>query len=283
MRNWLAVGVVGVVSGVFLGGFTGGCSSSSPPASVATYCAEVAQTECGPVVGLCTGVNESACESAVEANCNASAEAAQKSGRTFQAGNVGACITALNSVYSTLNPNSLSVLSWQRLNGTCGTANPCPGSPNDICQQVFQGTTPTDDACTVNYDCTSGDICGSNNTCGPEADKSLNQGCDDPGDLCAQGTVCAQNPGTTVFVCTEGGQVSDSCTADLPCGTGAECLKGKCVALGQENAPCASNADCDAANPDAAFCDTSGTKPVCTAGYDFGNGAPDCSAFGGAK
>jgi hypothetical protein len=279
MRNWLAVGVVGVFSAIIVGG----CSSSPPPATVSDYCQQVAQTECPPVVSVCAGLSETTCEASVAASCNANAATAEKAGRQFQSGQVGACISALNGVFTQLDPTRQSILDWQLLNGSCGTAAPCSGSPNDTCERVFQGVTADNVACTSTYDCTSSSICGSAGSCGPESDKQLSQGCSDPGDLCTSGTVCSKEPGQASVVCTMGIPVGSSCSATNPCATNAECKAGKCVALGEEGSPCTSNADCDPTSPTAAFCDTSQKKPVCAAGYSFGTGAADCSAFGGAK
>jgi len=241
----------------------------------------VAQAECPPVVGVCAGLAEASCEAAVEVTCNANAVAAQRQGRTFQSNAVSACVSALDSVFSALS-GTLEVR-WQALNGTCGTTAPCAGSPNDICAQVFQGSTPSDDPCTSTYECTPGNVCGSAGACGPEADKQLNEGCADNGDVCEPGTVCSLEPGQKAAVCTMGMGVGDTCSDNLPCASTAECKAGRCVALGEEGSTCASNADCDPTAAMGSFCDTNVSKPICTLGYTFGTEAPDCSAFGGTK
>ncbi len=291
MRNWLAVGVVGIVStlGVVSGLGAGGCSSSAAPATVSSYCQQVAQTECPPIVALCSGLNEAACEASVESTCNANASAAESAGRTFQSGNVGACISALGSVYNTLSVTAVppvSAITWTELNGTCGTAAPCPNSVNDTCERVFQGTTANNVSCKSTYDCLPNSICGSAGACGPETDKQMGQPCSDPGDLCASGTVCSQQPGQAAFVCTAGVQVGGSCSTDAPCSTTAQCIKGKCVQLAEAGGECStdatsSNPACDPTSTTGDYCDTSGSKSICTYGLTFGNGGADCKSFGG--
>jgi len=272
MTRWLAVAVAFGVAG----SVSAGCSSSSPAPTPESFCTSLAQAECPPVLKLCVTNSESACESAIEAQCATMESDAEKTGRQFNSNAVAGCIGAITAAFGSLNPSGGGNLPWVTLNGNSTSSAPASGSPNDACAQVYQGTVAADLGCTSNYDCTSGNICGSNGTCGPEADKTSGQGCADPGDLCTGGTVCTQQG--KVFVCAPGAQVGQSCSSNTPCATTAECVKGKCVALGSPGSKCSSNADC--LPGEDGFCDTSGNG-VCAAGYFLGNGAPDCKAFGG--
>ncbi len=270
MRNWLAVGlVVGMVGSV-----AAGCSSSSSPMNVTTFCQQLAAAECPPVVALCLKLGETTCETAVEATCNANATASQKAGRTFVPGNVQACISAVQGAYAGLT-QSAQTLQWTTLNGSSDTGAPASGSPNDLCQRVFQGTVATDGDCKSTYDCAGSNICGENGTCGQETDQTANGGCGNAGDLCTAGTVCTQQGRD--FVCTQGAAVGASCSATTPCVASAQCKSGKCVALGGKGASCTSNADCDPTGS-YPFCDP-GYGYVCGSGYDFAN-ADECTDFG---
>jgi hypothetical protein len=274
MRNWLVVGVVVGVVGTVMGG----CSSSVGAGNVDTYCQEKAQAECPPVVSLCTEVSESACESARAAKCHADAITAQMADlRSFNPNNVAACLTAIQGAFSTLDPNSLSDLTWSKLNGTNGTLAPSPGSPNDACAQVFSGNVAMNGTCTTTYDCGGGNVCGSNGTCGPESQTGMNGGCGNAGDVCTDNTVCAQSG--KLFLCTSGASVGEKCDDLTPCSVESECKAGKCAQLSAVGGPCVTNADC---NPTQnSFCDTSLAHPACESSYQFGRGLTDCKAFGG--
>jgi hypothetical protein len=268
MRNWLAVGVVvGMV-----GSWAVGCSSSSPTMNVTTFCQQLAQAECRPVVKTCVSLNENTCETAVENTCSANATLYQNAGRTFNASAVQTCISAMESTYAQVSTNS-PILAWSALNGSNGTAAPASGSPNDLCELVFQGTKAANDPCTSTYDCTSGNVCGSNGLCGVESDKSAGQPCADPGDLCTGGTVCVASGKT--FLCS-GAKVGASCNSSTPCVISAQCQSGKCVQLGEKGSACTSNADCDPTGS-YPFCDPADN--LCYTGYDFANNS-ECTAFG---
>jgi hypothetical protein len=274
MRNWLVVGVVVGVVGTFMGG----CSSAVSAGNVDTYCQEKAQAECPPVVSLCSEVSESACESARNAQCQTDAVSAQTGDlRSFNANNVANCLTAIQGAFSTLDPNSLSDLTWTKLNGNGGTLAPSPGSPNDACAQVFSGNVAPNGNCTTSYDCANGNVCGATGTCGAEADKQAGDGCADPGELCTNNTVCTQQGRSSL--CTSGAPVGAKCDDLTPCSVASECKAGKCVQLSAVGGPCVTNADCDPTNN--SFCDTSLAHPSCETSYQFGRGLVDCKAFGG--
>lgn len=279
MRNWLAVGAVfGFVSAV-----VGGCSSSNGPATYEDFCAQKAQIVCPPVVGLCSTLPEATCEQTVTGQCEQQAATFVAANRAFTPNNVPNCLQALQVAYNGLNPNSRTVLSWTSLNGTGGTTAPTPGSPNDLCQQVFLGNVAADQPCSTSYDCASGNICGSNGLCGAETDRQKGDGCADPGDLCVDGTVCTAQGRTSI--CTGGALADEACSDLNPCSPSNECVDKKCKALAAPGQSCAANSDCDPkiqdGNVSDGFCDSSGTK-TCASGYTFGNGSPDCSAFGAA-
>ena len=276
MRFWLAVSLV--VAAV--GSAGGGCSSSTGPATVSAYCQQLATAECPSVFSVCASPPEATCESNVLSKCTAAATAAQLGGaRLFTPENVGACVAAMGTAFG-VSPGGTQFVTWNTLNGGSPTIAPGSGSPNDVCNQVFVGQQPPDANCRTSYDCASPNVCGANGVCGPLQTQSAGAGCSDPGDVCAEGTVCTAGP--KFSTCTAGAQVGEACTANTPCATTAECEAGKCVALSGEGDPCTTSADCSQENKGAfGFCDTSLSKPICTAGYSFGTEAPDCAKFGG--
>jgi hypothetical protein len=279
MRNWL---VVGVVVGV-VGAVAGGCSSSAPSGDYTTFCQQLAQAECPPVASVCAQPTAPQCEATVSAQCESAALALIQSGKrefTSDTNVVASCLSSIQSLFGNVSPGGSTFVTWANLNGSSSTDAPGSGSPNDLCNLVFAGTVPADQDCVTSYDCESPNVCGSNGSCGPAGDpKQAGEGCADPGDVCAPGTVCSLQG--SHFLCGSGQPVGASCSTNSPCATSAECVKGKCKALAGEGGECTSNADCDPTVPNSGFCDTSLSKPICTAGYSFATESPDCSGFKG--
>ena len=281
MRNWLAVGVVGVVSAM-VGVLGAGCSSNSPPATVNSFCQELATAECPSVEGVCATLSDTTCVDTVAAQCEANATGPAYADRAINSAAISACLSAVTGAFSSLNANNgVLGLAWTKLNGTSGTTSPAPGSPNDYCERVFQGTVALNGNCTTSYDCADGNICGSFGTCGPEHDVPLGNTCSDSGDLCENGSVCTQQGRD--YICTTGASVGQSCNAlTTPCSSNAQCKNGKCEALSESGGHCSSNADCDPtqqANGNYyGFCDVPNGS-ICTFGYTFGTNAVDCKDF----
>jgi hypothetical protein len=251
MNRWLAVGVVfGVV-----GSLSAGCSSSAAPITLSEFCQQKAQAECSYVVPVCSPLTQTACLSARAAVCTTDANNATSTGnRTFNPGNVGACLNAINAIYSALKFGQNTTLAYSGISG-----GPTDTSTVDyLCESVFQGQAPANATCTSDFDCTGGNVCtpanggAKTNVCAPLNAVSSGKPCGGAGDVCVSGSVCQPNS------------------------IGEYLCEPSSVVLGGVGAKCSSDADCDPTV--AGFCDTY-AKTGCQAGYSFGGGA-DCKAFG---
>ena len=255
MRNWLAVGVVFGVVGVS----SGGCSSGTPDLTPSDYCNQRAEAECNSaVVSLCE-VTQAACVSTRNASClnYAKSPVITNGSRVFNAGNVGACIQAINSAYGSLGPTD-TVIPYSSISGGPGNT----GTVDYLCDSVFQGAIHQNGTCTTDFDCAD-----SNNVCTPAIGNSkslvcapliqINDGqpCGGPGDVCPAGDSCQGPNSNGEYLC--------------------EAVAG--VTLGGQGAACTSDADCDPTK--AGFCDIY-NKTGCQANLEFATA--DCELYGKA-
>ncbi len=269
--------VVGFTLGA-LGMVAVACSSSSssnPYPNVTSFCAAVAQAEC-QVLPNCETASSSLtteCQTFRQSECEKGSIIVPFPGssaalsRTYTSANVKACLDALNGAFAPASAG-VNLISYDQLFGS--------GNLIATCEAVFAGNAANGAACTTTYDCTtSGDVCAvgagqTTGTCGTPTNKMLGDACADPTDVCTGSTYC--NP--TTLKCVPAKSVGQSCTTSTECGTSAQCSGGTCTALSGLNAPCASNADCQA----TFFCDVYGGGK-CEKTLLLGSSSPDCSGF----
>lgn len=261
MRNWLAVGVVFGVLGV-----ASGCSSSSGPATASDFCTQKAQAECQFVAesssgsGVCEGLTQGACETFRAGLCNTQAEQATSSGlRSYNPGNVAACLSVIGNTYDVLKFGSNTTLAYSGISGPEGDTS----TVDYICSQVFPGSVQANATCKASdgdADCANGNVCtpanGGSSTyvCAPPSQVADGAPCGSAGSVCPSGDICGKNTNGE-YICEPGGQV-----------------------LVGEGGKCTTDSDCDPTV--AGFCDIYNSTPgTCQPGYSFGGGK-DCEAFG---
>ncbi len=265
MRNWLAVGVVGVGLAM-VGSLVVGCSGATPVASLSDFCTQKATLECQYVAGtptspgVCAGLTSQTCISYRTNLCITDGESATASGqREFNPGNIKACLTAISTAYGDLTYPTDESLSYASISGGPGDTM----TVDYICESVFQGSVQSMGTCTSPYDCASPNVCTPANggakidVCAPLVQVADGDSCGGAGSVCVTGDDCVVDKSTGEYVC-------QASTANL----------------GGLNAPCKTDADCDPTV--AGFCDIYAPKPTCQAGYNFGLGY-DCQAYGGSK
>jgi len=261
MRNWLAVGVVGVVSAM-VGVFAAGCAGSTP-VSVSQFCNQKAEAECGYVVSVCgatDSLTQSACVSARTSDCLTDASNATSSGqRTFNPNNISACLNAITSAYGSLKQGVNETALYSDISGT-----PTDTTTADyLCESVFEGNITSGATCTSTFDCADSNVCTPSNggakvdVCAPLVNVADGASCGAAGSVCVSGDTCGVNKNTGEYLC----EVSSA-------------------TLGELGDACTTDADCDPSM--AGFCDIySPKKHTCQTGYQFGLGY-DCQAFGGS-
>jgi hypothetical protein len=276
MRNWLAVGVVSVVSAI-TGVLGVGCSSASP-VTQSEFCTQKAQAECGNgtgsgggVVGVCEGLTVETCVSARTTACLNETDVAIQNGRTLNPNNIPACLNAVSSAYGNLGFSTSQDVPYSAVGpATIALASAEDTSQSTVfytCESVYQGTIAANQACSSDFDCANGNVCTPSNggskvtVCAPAQQVADGASCSAAGSICQTGDVCAGPDKLGEYLC-----------------------QASSTQLGGMNAPCKSDLDCDPAM--AGFCDIYGVKGqggnTCQQGYQFGRGY-DCEAFGGTK
>jgi hypothetical protein len=241
------------------------CTSTAPDPypDVAAFCTAKAKAEC-QIASTCS-IDATTCENVRNGVCTTDANAAEASGtRSYNSGNVQACIDKINAVYPHQPIAAADLVG--------------PGSIQDKCERVFAGKVDKNQACTSDYDCISGRICsptvpgGTQLVCADVVMVAAGGFCSNPGSQCAAGTSCPAPPAGQAATCVTRGAM---CSATAPCPTGSTCMAGTCVA--GAGSTCASDADCGAA---AAYCDINASPPVCAIGlFTVSLGAQDCKAY----
>ena len=158
---------------------------------------------------------------------------------------------------------------------------PTLGDVAAICNKVVIGSAQTNSSCTTDNDCSGMLVCtayGSMNLCGPLTMKNKGDPCADPGDECTGDSYCSQTGGDAgAPLCIATPAIGQDCSANIPCGSSAHCVGGKCAARADLNATCASNDDCA-----SGYCDL--YPPVgCTMGLAFARGSDDCKGILGTS
>jgi hypothetical protein len=275
MRNWLAVGVVSVVSAI-TGVLGVGCSSAGP-VTQSEFCTQKAQAECGTggqtgggVVGVCDGLTTEACVSARTSTCIAETNVAIQNGRTLNPNNIPACLNAISSAYGNLGFNTSQDVPYTAVGpATIAIANVENTSQNTVfytCESVYEGNIQANQACTSSFDCANGNVCEPANggakayVCAPAINVADGESCGSAGSVCQTGDVCVVNK------------------------LGEYLCEASSASLGGRGDSCSSDLQCDPSS--AGFCDIYAPKGAngntCQLGYQFGLGY-DCEAFGGAK
>lgn len=264
MRNWLGIGAaIGFVTALPIA-----CSSTPVPPfqTVGDFCSAKAKAEC-QIAAVCA-IDSSVCTQVRNQVCldGANQAVAPPSTRQYYQPNAQACINKVQSAYSQGN----NEVKASDLFG--------PGSIDDLCNRVFQGTADTNTACTSNYDCTNNGVCtqipGESSVCGPAQQVPAGGFCANPGSECATGTYCAAVT-SGAPQCKAKAAMGTVCSAAVPCLEGLRCVGGACSATVGLGSPCDTNADCG-----ANYCDTDvPTGAICTIGLTFAGGAFDCKAY----
>jgi hypothetical protein len=241
----------------FAGGvFVVACSTEATPdkyPTVDSFCAAKADAECAQVAAAC-GVTSDACKLRRTQACKDAAAAAV--GRNYTPSLAEDCITKTTAVYQDRVIDPVKEQAF-----------------DDACNRVFAGTKNKSDPCTGLYDCSGTLTCDTDKGfCADKTEKNLNDGCNNPGEVCAKGLFC-QLRGTTRF-CTAKKNQGEACAADSPCAETLRCVN-TCVPKAAAGEACNTNDDCA-----TGACDTStATNKKCIA-KQYASETGSCKDFG---
>jgi hypothetical protein len=274
MRNWLAVGVVSVVSAI-TGVLGVGCSSASP-VTQSEFCTQKAQAECGNgtgsgggVVGVCDGLTVETCVSTRTSACIAETNVAIQNQRTLNPNNIPACLNAISAAYGNLGFSTSTNAAYSAVGpATIALASVEDTSQTTVfytCESVYQGNIQANEPCTSDFDCANGNVCAPSNggskvtVCAPPINVADGESCGSAGSVCPSGDACVANK------------------------LGEYLCEASSASLGGKDAPCTSDLQCDPST--AGFCDIYAPKGrggyTCQPGYQFGVNY-DCKPFGGS-
>lgn len=249
---------------VGVGAFGTGCGKSDSPPTIASFCAQKAEKECGTKdkgVALDCGATVAACTTLRAAACSGIATQ-QSLSHPLRADAIQNCLDKTGAAYS-----QMIITPALR------------DAADDACARVFSGTNqgkPTDPACTNDSDCGSGLICD-RTICAAPVVVAANARCNNPGETCPSNQYCAG-----VYpqqICTDKKPAGVACDAATPCLDTLRCVNALCVDRVGIRGACLSDADCA---PTAPYCDAYNGNE-CFAGFTpaSAGGTNECTAYGG--
>ena len=253
----IIMGLVGV------GAFGAACSKSDSTPTIASFCAQKAEKECGTKdkgVALDCGTTVAACTNARSVACIT--VATQQSGlHPLRADAIDNCLSKTATAYAaaTITPDLRA-------------------AADDACARVFSGMNKgaaTDPPCASDVDCDTGLICD-RTVCAMPVSVAANARCNNPGETCPATQYCA---GTyPQQVCTDKAAAGAACTAG-PCLDTLRCMNGFCADKVGTRGACTTNADCASTAP---YCDPYNGNE-CFLGFTPASpgGTNECVAFGG--
>jgi len=254
----IIIGLVGV------GALGTGCGKSDSPPTVASFCAQKAEKECGTkdkgvahdclaTLSVCTTTRAAACM----------AIATQQSlTYPLRADAIANCLSKTEAAYS--QPTITPALR---------------AAADDACARVFSGMNkgrPTDPACTSTADCDTGLICD-RTICAAPVTVAANARCNNPGETCPATQYCAG-----VYpqqICTDKKAAGTACDAVTPCLDTLRCVNAVCADRVGLRGACITDADCA---PTAPYCDPYNGNE-CFQGFSpaSAGGTNECVNFGG--
>jgi hypothetical protein len=254
-----AYGSLGLLA--LIGGF--GCSSSSPPQTVTTFCDQKAEKECGTAtkgVAVSCGTTMALCKPKRAKACTDWAATQMSATRPFRPENIAACLSKTTDAYGAtiITPKALVAM-------------------NDACARVFSGNnkgTITDLPCTSTFDCAADLIC--DKTLCVKQSTTATGFCNDPGVVCGTDQYCMLVGAQLKCVPSKAaGEACDATTS--PCVDAFRCSSaGVCTDKVAVNLACGSNDDCAM---DAPYCDAY-NGCICRPGFTPSPGTNECGAFG---
>jgi len=257
-RAFIIIGLVG------FGALGTGCGKSDSPPTIASFCAQKAEKECGTkdkgvahdcgaVVSVCTMMRAAACTAIATE---------QSLAHPLRADAISNCLSKTDAAYS--QPIITPALR---------------AAADDACARVFSGTNkgkPTDPACAATSDCDTGLICD-RTVCATPVTVAASARCNNPGETCPATQYCAG-----IYpqqICTNKMPGGAACDAATPCLDAFRCVNAVCVERVSTRGACITDADCA---PSAPYCDPYNGNE-CFQGFSpaSAGGTNECVAFGG--
>lgn len=235
--------------------------------TVATFCDQLATKECASKAALNCGETAAVCKAARLTACTAwtsGVVAAFPVTRPFNAGGISACVNKVGTVY-----DKSPIVPADKADAQA------------TCERVFSGSKKKNEACTNDYECTSGLICDpALLACAPKANLQVGDACGVvPGQFCNTGLYCTLPVGMTIKVCVARKAMGEMCDAATPCVETLRCsaTTATCAKKADNGEACANDSDC---LPAAPYCDTYFTPTTCDTGFIPSRTAPECTIFG---
>ncbi|HEY4185281.1 MAG TPA: hypothetical protein VGP07_09440 [Polyangia bacterium] len=245
-----------------LGLLAASCGKSTPAPTIASFCAQKAEKECGSAtsgVAYSCGATVTACTTARAAVCTATAEAEESLTRPFRADAIGNCLNKTAAAYTaaTITPDLTDAM-------------------NDACARVFSGSNKVLTTCASDYDCDTNLICD-RTVCAKRVSVATDAPCNNPGETCPAAQFCGGVYPTQQ--CKAKAALAAACDVATPCLDNLRCLSGACMAKVGVRGACATDADCDASAP---YCDAYNGH-LCFLGFTPASpgGTNECATFGG--
>jgi hypothetical protein len=241
-----------------------GCKSDEPSPTIASFCTQKADRECGTAnkgMAANCGADLATCKVTRTANCVNWASPQLTASRPIRPENIGNCLDKTSDAYAgtIVTPDKIAIM-------------------NDACSRVFSGNIPANSllACHSDYECAANLICDQAN-CVKKTAPGVNGFCSDPGTVCPANQYCA--PVGAFKKCAPSKQGGEVCDAATPCVDAFRCgSAGICVAKATINTPCSSNVDCAVEAP---YCDPYyPTGCSCRPGFTPSPTSPECASFG---
>jgi hypothetical protein len=192
--------------------------------SADSFCVAKAAEECKVVAKECA-VSDDVCKSARTSACNLAAGGATAQGRTYRPENAESCIAKTTIVYAdrTIDPVK-------------------DNARQEACERVFTGTKKRNEACANEFDCEGTLACDMDKKlCAVKLERQLQDGCNNPGDICGKGLYC-QAQGAVKF-CVAKGKLGEDCK-DTPCEESLRCNATACIAKNGTGEACDTNNEC---------------------------------------
>lgn len=242
-----------------------------PYASSDKFCDNLATAQC-EVAESCAATTDG-CKTARKRLCLETATRSSTGTRTYRAQNADACIRATVGAYTD------KALKPEELDATV------TGSMAELCERVFEGSIPKDQACASAFECAPGLVCakvptGTTQVCAPRVDKKLDEGCANTGELCAKGSFCGESPSGLRCVRKRG--PNEACSDKLPCNEDTRCDVASpnptCQPRSALGGACTTADDCVSAAP---LCVVTSDGGKCLAAVQFAAVTPVCREYGG--
>lgn len=230
-----------------------GCLREGDALTESEFCAEYAVRQCARVAQTC-GFPQDSCVPIRERACRDFADKQRTVARPYSAESVPACLKKVSEVYGKL-PIPASALA----------------DVDDVCSRVYQGGTPANEPCTVDYDC-SGQLICDKGRCGPRRLVGSGAGCANIGEICPRTEHCSSASGITL--CTRKQEKGATCGPMMPCMDELRC-SGVCVERLPFAARCVSHDECQ-----SWYCDPHVKQ--CLNDLAFAPGSPSCLAYMGS-